>query len=266
MKTKFLFLIIFLMLWQPSISVATAGFAEWALLTPNNHLIAHADPFLAEYGTCLLSKSKKQVFVSHIQWWRYYPTYVVGKAEKGFFLFNESSEQVVYFETEAAFLAKIKQLSLDEPLTERLTPADGWNQVWEPILKSQSAPKTPPITVCIIDDVAKKGSWQRCQDKWITVTGIHTLPHQVMQHPILVMPASIYLSEQKLSFQFQDYMNIGSYQVILLSKKEITCLGEMEVKGKLQQVALGGKKGTKNEYKNWVIEVDKYRCLVNGEL
>lgn len=260
MRMKLLFLLTILMLSQALMSVATAGFAEWSLLTPGNHLIAHRDPFLAEHGTCLLSKPKKRVFVSHIQWWRYYPTHVVGKAEKGFFLFNELSEQVVYFETEAALVAKMKQLSLDKPLTERLTPADGWNQVWEPILKWQSTPKTPPA-LCVIEEVAKMASWQRCKDKWITVTGIHTPAYQVMQHPILITPAPIDLPDQKPSFQFQDYMNIGSRQVILLSQQAISCLGEMEVKGKLQQVALGGEKGTKNEYENWVIEVDEYRCL-----
>jgi len=253
MKTQFLGLLILLMLWQPSISLATAGFAEWALLTPGEHQIAHKDPFLANNGTCLLAKSKpKQPIVSHIQWWRYYPTHVAGKAGKGFFLFNESSEQLDYFETEAALEAKIKALSL-EPLDKRLTPTEGWNQVWGKILKL-------PLPACVIVEVTEVASWQRCQNKPITVTGTRTPPEQVVQHPMLIVPASMGLPVQQ-AFKFQDYLNIGYYQVILLTKQEISCADKMEVKGKLRHFALGGQQGTKNEYQNWVIEVDEFRCL-----
>ncbi len=122
---------------------ATAGMAEWELMTPGTNVICHCDPFIAQHGTCLRPADKKPgviadetVFVSRIEWWQYFPGHVVGKARKGFFIFNESAKSVVYYETEALLTARLKTLALGQPNTRRLTPRDGWQLTWAPVMRA----------------------------------------------------------------------------------------------------------------------------------
>jgi hypothetical protein len=129
-------------LWRPHPGMATVGMAEWDLKTPGTNVVCHADPFIAQHGTCLRPTDKKRgvttdetVYVSRIEWWQYFKGHVVGKAQRGFFVFNETSKAVGYFDTEAGLQARLKQLHLDQPLTRRLTPADGWQLVWAPVMR-----------------------------------------------------------------------------------------------------------------------------------
>jgi hypothetical protein len=117
---------------------ATAGLAEWELQTPGTNLISHLDPFIAEYGTCLRPADKRkewnrEMYVVRIDWWQYYKGHVVGKARKGFFIFDELSNGVSYFRVEENFDCETKNLG--GPLTRRLTAQDGWKLTWGPVMR-----------------------------------------------------------------------------------------------------------------------------------
>jgi len=113
---------------------ATAGFAEWEIKTPGGNLISHVDPLIAASGTCLRSARPETIYVANLDWWRYYRNAVVGKANNGFFVFNETSHAVSFFGSEADLNRAIAERRLGTPAADRMTPTDGWRQVWEPIL------------------------------------------------------------------------------------------------------------------------------------
>jgi len=130
---------------------ATIGLAEWSLSTPGSNIVCSSDPFKAEHGTCLRTPEKpgveSKVCVSHIEWWQYHPGYVAGKTEKEFFLFRERDLAVWFEKSEAALLDRIKQLGVKPASGRRLTPKDGWELVWLPLmeqLKKQGQPRRSP--------------------------------------------------------------------------------------------------------------------------
>ena len=138
----FLLLLVLASLGRPRAARATAGMAEWDLYTPGSNVVCHSDPFIAQHGTCLRPADKtpgviadQTVFVARIEWWQYFPGYVVGKAQKGFFVFNEASKAVVWCDTEEALTGRLKTLALGQPLTRRLTPGDGWQLTWAPAMR-----------------------------------------------------------------------------------------------------------------------------------
>ena len=125
---------------------ATAGLAEWEVATPGGHRISHIDPLKERYGTCLrradaqpgvISNTPSEIYVAHLEWWRYYPGHVVGKAAKGFFVFQEATERVDYFTTEGGLSKALAGRKLGKPSSERRTPADGWNEAWLPVLRER---------------------------------------------------------------------------------------------------------------------------------
>ena len=125
---------------------ATAGLAEWEVATPGGHRISHIDPLKEHYGTCLrradaqagvISNTPSEIYVAHLEWWRYYPGHVVGKAAKGFFVFQEATERVDYFTTEGGLSKALAGRKLGKPSSERRTPADGWNEAWLPVLRAR---------------------------------------------------------------------------------------------------------------------------------
>ena len=125
---------------------ATAGLAEWEVATPGGHRISHIDPLKEHYGTCLrradaqsgvISNTPSEIYVDHLEWWRYYPGHVVGKAAKGFFVFQEATERVDYFPTEGGLSKALAGRKLEKPSSERRTPADGWNEAWLPVLRAR---------------------------------------------------------------------------------------------------------------------------------
>jgi hypothetical protein len=112
---------------------AGVGLAEWTIETPGKNRIADSDLF-ANQGVCLHRPAKaggvldnKAVCIPHIQWWIYFKGHVVGEAKQGFFLFDERSKKVQYFDSRANLDAGLKKLKLEKPLSKRLTPQDGWN-------------------------------------------------------------------------------------------------------------------------------------------
>jgi hypothetical protein len=81
----------------------------------------------------------KRVYVEQLECWQYYPRYVVGKTGDKLFVFKESTHTVRYFITENELSGEIKRKGLGQPVSERKTPADGWNETWPNRGTGQSA-------------------------------------------------------------------------------------------------------------------------------
>lgn len=145
---------------------ATAGFAEWEIKTPGGNLISRVDPFIATHGTCLRHDGQPEaIYVSHLEWWRYYRGAVTGQAKLGLFLFDEINRTVRYFETREALAAAVRQRRLGAPTSAPLTPKDGWNQVWAPVFERrcrQLANNGPEFQD--LDEAAKAGARLLCEE------------------------------------------------------------------------------------------------------
>ncbi len=135
-----------LLLYRSADAPATPGFAEWEITTPGGHLISHIDPLKSRYGTCLRKPDAtpglvydrpEDVYVAHIEWWAYHRDHVSGKARSGYFLFDEGRRGVSTFPTEALLDAEIQRRGLGPPVSARLTPEDGWREVWHPLLRER---------------------------------------------------------------------------------------------------------------------------------
>jgi hypothetical protein len=113
---------------------ATAGLAEWEIKTPGGNLISHVDPFISANDTCLRSAQPETIYVANLEWWRYHRKAVVGKAKKGFFILDERSHAVSFFLSESDLNGAIAERQLGAPTAPKMTPDDGWRQVWGPLL------------------------------------------------------------------------------------------------------------------------------------
>jgi hypothetical protein len=133
--------------WRSAPVMATVGLAEWEVQTPGTNIVCHSDPFIATHGTCLRPSdqhpggSGETVWVGHIEWWQYFQGYVVGKAQRGFFVFDEATRKVTFHETEVLWQKRMKELSLVTPLTRRILPEDGWKLSWAPVMRHQIGEK-----------------------------------------------------------------------------------------------------------------------------
>jgi hypothetical protein len=102
---------------------ATIGLAEWQVATPGGNRILHLDPLKDRYGTCLVGGSgdngqaleSAEVLVAHIRWWQFYRTYVAGETDSGFFLFDEVSRRVDWYDNIEALRTHARQRSQDGP-------------------------------------------------------------------------------------------------------------------------------------------------------
>jgi hypothetical protein len=107
-------------------------------------------------------------------------------------------------------------------------------------------------------------SWLNCNGKRIHINGHLTPPQEIMQHPVLdnlQLSPSGFGGKLNIKRTMQNYMNVGQRQIILISDTSIECIDEMEVKGMLENVSLGGEPGTKSSYKGWSIRVSDYHCF-----
>lgn len=117
---------------------ASIGLAEWEVTTPGGHRISSIDPIKEEHGISLRAKSDDtKIYIDQIQWWQYYPGLVVGAARQGSFLFDEVTNRVTYFKSEAELKLELTRRQLKTPLSKRYTPQDGWNEAWLPIMKAR---------------------------------------------------------------------------------------------------------------------------------
>ena len=126
---------------------ASIGLAEWEVQTPGGNFVTHADPYSAKCGICLMSETQTELgavsrknYASQVSWWQYYPDHVAGKAAEGYFLFQEKSQSILFFKTELELRqALVNNNLLNKSLAKPMTPQDGWNETWGPIL--QNLPK-----------------------------------------------------------------------------------------------------------------------------
>jgi hypothetical protein len=125
---------------------ATAGLAEWEIATPGGNRISHIDPLKERYGTCLRKADAQpgvvvddpsRVYADQLEWWQYYPRYVLGKARQGWFIFEEATARIEYFDGEEDLNHDTEHRRLGQPLSQRMTPADGWNQTWMPAIRDR---------------------------------------------------------------------------------------------------------------------------------
>lgn len=123
--------------------------------------------------------------------------------------------------------------------------------------ESATTHETAKAGDCVIQADSTEKQWQQCDGQLITMLG--KVPRIVMQHPMLAF--DLELPGSNSSRTMQSYMDVGDHQIILLTKTEMTCQGELQVKGSLEQIDLGGKKGTKESYQGWAVHVDKFMCF-----
>ena len=113
-------------------SSASIGLGEWTIETPGKNQIAKTDQ-LGKRGVCLHRPFKngqleeKDVLVTQIRWWSYGQKHVVGKAKKGYFVFDEKSASTQFYKRHKEFDAATKALKIDAAEGSRLTAQDGWN-------------------------------------------------------------------------------------------------------------------------------------------
>ena len=127
-------------MFMPLSSHATIGLAEWQINTPGGHVIRHQDGWKDLYGDCLTSNERdptvslyerNKVYVSHLKRWRYYPGVVTGESStQGYFLFDEDSKIVAFFETRDDLQAVLSEKRIEHPLSPWLTGRDGWEEAW----------------------------------------------------------------------------------------------------------------------------------------
>lgn len=129
-------------------AVATMGLAEWEVPTPGTNIVCSSDPFKADHGVCLRTpenlggkRADTKIAVSHIEWWQYYPGYVIGKAREGYFLFHETRRTVAFEPTKAALSKRLEALGRRTPSGRRLLPKDGWEMVWSAIVRPGAKPR-----------------------------------------------------------------------------------------------------------------------------
>ena len=130
-------------------AAASVGLAEWEVQTPGGNFVSHADPYSSECGICLMAEAQtepgspsRKTYASQVTWWQYYPGYVSGKAEEGYFLFQEKTRAITFFKTEAELKQALDRANLlNKSLAKPMTPQDGWNETWQPILQTLPKPR-----------------------------------------------------------------------------------------------------------------------------
>ncbi|AKG24953.1 hypothetical protein [Calothrix sp. 336/3] len=124
----------------PQSVMATVGFAEWEVTTANGNFITHSDPYKDECGTCLMSKQRKTL-ASQVQWWRYYRRHVTGQAAEGYFLLDERTQSIQFWDSEAELEKAVALANIGKPVSQRMTRQDGWNATWIPIMRQMYCDK-----------------------------------------------------------------------------------------------------------------------------
>lgn len=123
-KNCWVIAILVLLLCLPLAVWGTPGFAEWEDSTPGGNNIGNNDIVPGDVGTAIYSKDYSidgpdyiKVYVQHISDYGFYDGAIIGKARKGFFLFNEDNKNVIYFANKQQLCAKVKQQGLNSVKT-----------------------------------------------------------------------------------------------------------------------------------------------------
>ncbi len=120
---------------------ATIGLAEWEVYTPGGNVISDSDSWrdLCGNGICLRADTselnlERVVFISDLKRWRFYQDYMIGETKNEYFIFNELNKEIKKYSTENQFSDEIEKLNLGSPKSPWLTPEDGWEEAWFPVL------------------------------------------------------------------------------------------------------------------------------------
>ena len=112
---------------------------------------------------------------------------------------------------------------------------------------------------CVLKSDSDDSLWRACDGEKVTILG--QISQMVMQHPIIAYELGNLDGKSKPARTIQNYMDVGEHQIILLSKTEINCIGEMQIMGTLESIDMGGKAGTKQSYTGWSVQVDEFMCF-----
>lgn len=104
---------------------------------------------------------------------------------------------------------------------------------------------------CALDASSSAAHWQACAGLHSSVTGRHLQGALLAQHPQRAGPG-----------QIQDYLVLDEdRQLILVLATALQCRGMMRVHGRLEQIKLAGKAGTKLSYQGWQMQPQQIECL-----
>ena len=148
------------LLFKPSLTYATAGFAEWSIPTPLGNEVNHTDPFIGTDGTSVRPQGHNESdapFIVKVNSWVFYAGYIAGKAEKGFFLFNEVTKEVEYFPGEVEQETRMREKGLIHPLSRPYDFDKGWWEAWAENQNTEFA--TPEELYEKTERVMDKGEW-----------------------------------------------------------------------------------------------------------
>lgn len=110
--TRFIILIfIMLLLCCQSAALATIGIAEWENTTPGGNKIGNNDALPSNVRTAIY-RDYSTIYVKNVEEYGFYTGAIVGKAEQGFFLFNEITKEVNYFPTQERLCSKVKEKNI----------------------------------------------------------------------------------------------------------------------------------------------------------
>ncbi|MFV8752256.1 hypothetical protein ACNOYE_17040 [Nannocystaceae bacterium ST9] len=130
-------------------------------------------------------------------------------------------------------------------------PASQPSQPDQPIIEAE--PNTEPDEASPDPELCTlgpRGSWAACEGQRVLMKGRD--PEAVSQHPMLDGgPDELH----------QSYLDYEGVEVIVLSKTEVSCPGEMQVIGTLRGITGGGAPGTKESYVGWSLEQAEITCL-----
>jgi hypothetical protein len=103
--------LIMLLLCFQSAAWATIGIAEWENSTPGGNKIGNNDGLRGNVHTAIYS-DYSTVYVKNVQEYGFYTGAIVGKADQGFFLFNERTKEVNYFPNQEQLCSQVKEKNL----------------------------------------------------------------------------------------------------------------------------------------------------------
>jgi hypothetical protein len=105
------FTVITLLIVLQTAAWGTIGMAEWEISTPGGNKIGNSDGLHGNVRTAIY-KDYSTIYVKNVQEYGFYTKAVIGKAEQGFFVFNEKTKETKFFRTKAQLCSKVKEQGL----------------------------------------------------------------------------------------------------------------------------------------------------------
>ncbi len=117
---------------------ATAGFAEWEVVTPGRNIIDGSDaidddkrPALCrgQFNPSSHRLDHDEIIIPRLRRWRYFNGIIAGESKNFYFLFTESNKEFVKFDSETELSSELERRKL-APMTDWITPGDAWRESW----------------------------------------------------------------------------------------------------------------------------------------